>query len=57
MHVFITGGTRGHRPAVRHRLGAIFATDQPSSSTITRNQLEWEPTHPSLLADLENIQP
>ena len=55
MHVFITGGTRGHRPAVRHRLGAIFATHQPSSSTITRNQLEWEPG-PSLLADLENIQ-
>ncbi len=38
-------------------LGAIFATDQPWSSTITRNQLGWEPTHPSLLADLENIQP
>jgi nucleoside-diphosphate-sugar epimerase len=38
-------------------LGPIFATDQPSSSTHTRRTLGWEPTHPSLLEDLENIQP
>ncbi|CAN5641148.1 SDR family oxidoreductase [soil metagenome] len=38
-------------------LGQIFATDQPSSSAITRERLGWEPTHPRLLADLENIQP
>lgn len=38
-------------------LGPTFATDQPSSSTITRHELGWEPTHPRLLADLENIQP
>jgi len=38
-------------------LGSIFATNQPSSSTHTRKMLGWEPTHPSLLADLENIQP
>ncbi|MBM2614645.1 SDR family oxidoreductase [Actinoplanes sp. LDG1-06] len=38
-------------------LGPIFATDQPSTSTFTRRQLGWEPTHPSLLADLENIKP
>lgn len=38
-------------------LGAIFATDQPSSSAITREKLGWMPTHPSLLDDLENIQP
>jgi nucleoside-diphosphate-sugar epimerase len=38
-------------------LGPIFATDQPSSSTHTRQALGWEPKHPSLLADLENIQP
>jgi nucleoside-diphosphate-sugar epimerase len=37
-------------------LGPIFATDQPSSSTHTRTTLGWEPTHPSLLQDLENIQ-
>jgi nucleoside-diphosphate-sugar epimerase len=37
-------------------LGPIFATDQPSSSTHTRKTLGWEPTHPSLLGDLENIQ-
>ena len=38
-------------------LGPIFATDQPSSSTDTRQILGWEPTHPSPLEDLENIQP
>ncbi len=38
-------------------LGPIFATDQPSSSTTTRHELGWQPTHPKLLADLENIQP
>jgi nucleoside-diphosphate-sugar epimerase len=38
-------------------LGPIFATDQPSSSTHTRKALGWEPSHPSLLEDLENIQP
>ncbi|MFE5162399.1 SDR family oxidoreductase [Streptomyces sp. NPDC056697] len=38
-------------------LGPIFATDQPSSSTHTRQELGWEPKHPSLLEDLENIQP
>jgi nucleoside-diphosphate-sugar epimerase len=38
-------------------LGPIFATDQPSSSVLTRQALGWEPRYPSLLADLENIQP
>ncbi|MEV6844914.1 SDR family oxidoreductase [Actinoplanes sp. NPDC051411] len=38
-------------------LGPIFATDQPSSSTHTRQALDWQPKHPALLADLENIQP
>lgn len=37
-------------------LGAIFAMDQPSSSTVTRVALGWTPTHQSLLADLKNIQ-
>ncbi|WP_250037723.1 SDR family oxidoreductase [Paractinoplanes maris] len=36
-------------------LGAIFATDQPSSSAHTRDALGWKPTHPRLLEDLENI--
>jgi nucleoside-diphosphate-sugar epimerase len=36
-------------------LGPIFATDQPSSSAYTRATLGWEPTHPGLLEDLENI--
>jgi len=38
-------------------LGPIFATDQPSSSAHTRQVLGWQPRHPSLLEDLENIQP
>jgi len=38
-------------------LGAIFAMDQPSSSAHTRESLGWEPTHPSLLDDLEDIRP
>jgi nucleoside-diphosphate-sugar epimerase len=38
-------------------LGPIFATDQPSSSAHTREALSWEPKHPSLLEDLENLQP
>jgi nucleoside-diphosphate-sugar epimerase len=38
-------------------LGGIFVTDQPSSSAHTRQTLGWEPKHPSLLEDLENIQP
>ena len=38
-------------------LGPLFATDQPSSSNHTRKALGWEPTHLSLLEDLENIQP
>lgn len=38
-------------------LGTIFATDQPASSEYTRATLGWAPTHPRLLADLENIEP
>jgi len=38
-------------------LGPIFTTDQPSSSTHTRQALGWQPTRPSLLEDLEHIQP
>ena len=38
-------------------LGPIFAADQPSSSAHTQEALGWQPRHPSLLADLENLQP
>lgn len=34
-------------------LGMIFGVDQPASSAWTRETYDWEPTHPSLLADLE----
>jgi nucleoside-diphosphate-sugar epimerase len=38
-------------------LGAIFALDQPASSAHTREALGWEPAHPSLLEDLELVEP
>jgi nucleoside-diphosphate-sugar epimerase len=38
-------------------LGPIFATDQPSSSAYTQQELGWLPKYPSLLEDLENVQP
>lgn len=37
--------------------GPIFAMDQPASAARTREALGWQPAHPSLLDDLENIQP
>jgi nucleoside-diphosphate-sugar epimerase len=37
-------------------LGVIFEADQPASSAYTRATLGWEPKHPNLLEDLENIQ-
>ncbi|MFG2722303.1 SDR family oxidoreductase [Streptomyces sp. NPDC048416] len=37
--------------------GPIFAMDQPASSAHTRDALGWQPTHSSLLEDLETIQP
>lgn len=37
--------------------GPIFVMDQPASSAHTRAVLGWQPRHPSLLEDLENIQP
>ena len=36
--------------------GSIFAMDQPASSAHTRETLDWHPTHPGLLDDLENIE-
>ena len=36
-------------------VGVIFAMDQPSSSAWTRERLGWQPAHPKLLPDLENL--
>lgn len=38
-------------------LGSLFAIDQPASSAHTREVLGWQPRSPTLLDDLENIQP
>ncbi len=38
-------------------LAPIFLADQPSSSAHTQELLGWSPQHPSLLDDLENLQP
>ncbi|MDA0182358.1 SDR family oxidoreductase [Solirubrobacter phytolaccae] len=34
-------------------LGSFFAADVPASSAITRERFGWEPTHPTLLEDLD----
>ncbi|MFD1312119.1 SDR family oxidoreductase [Streptomyces kaempferi] len=33
-------------------IGRLFALDMPSSSALTRKRFDWEPAHPSLIADL-----
>jgi nucleoside-diphosphate-sugar epimerase len=33
-------------------IGRLFAIDMPSSSALTRKRFGWEPTYPSLIADL-----
>ena len=35
--------------------GPVFALDQPATSARTRRELGWSPSHPGLLADLENL--
>ncbi|MFE2375068.1 SDR family oxidoreductase [Streptomyces sp. NPDC059398] len=37
--------------------GPVFAMDQPATSAHTRDALGWQPVHPGLIEDLENIQP
>jgi hypothetical protein len=34
-------------------LGGFWAFDGPASARITRDLLGWQPTHPGLVADLE----
>jgi nucleoside-diphosphate-sugar epimerase len=33
-------------------IGRVFALDMPSSSALTRERFDWEPTHQSMMADL-----
>jgi nucleoside-diphosphate-sugar epimerase len=34
-------------------IGGVFAMDIAASSTLTQSQLDWHPSHPDLIADLE----
>jgi serine/threonine protein kinase len=34
-------------------LGALLGIDAPTSNTLTRELLNWHPTHPGLLEDLD----
>jgi hypothetical protein len=34
-------------------IGAFFAVGAPASSALTQERLGWKPTHPGLIADLE----
>ena len=45
--------TADHFGAMGHR----FSMNQPSSSAHARATLDWQPSHPSLLRELEHIQP
>ncbi|QIG43854.1 SDR family oxidoreductase [Nocardioides anomalus] len=38
-------------------IGEVFAMDQPATAAHTRAALGWAPTHPTLLEDLELLQP
>jgi hypothetical protein len=35
-------------------LGALVSADNPTSSALTRQRLGWQPTHPGLIADLND---
>jgi nucleoside-diphosphate-sugar epimerase len=35
-------------------LGMFAAADNPASSALTRQRMGWEPTHPGLIADVDN---
>ena len=36
-------------------LGQVFVVDQPASGRLTQERFDWHPTHPGLLADLEEF--
>lgn len=38
-------------------LAPIVAIDNPTSSALTRERLGWQPTHPSLIADIRHTYP
>jgi hypothetical protein len=41
------------RQLQRDLLAGLLALDSPASSALTREQLGWQPTHPTLLEDLD----
>jgi nucleoside-diphosphate-sugar epimerase len=54
-HLAVPVVSVGIERAIEHFgwLGGFFALDVPASSALTRTRLGWEPTHPGLIADLE----
>jgi hypothetical protein len=34
-------------------MGTVVSVDNPASSARTRERLQWQPVHPSLISDLE----
>jgi len=44
-------------PEVFGPFGAVFSADQPATSAHTRAVLGWQPRHPGLLEDLEQLRP
>jgi nucleoside-diphosphate-sugar epimerase len=54
-HLDVPAGSISTEAADEHFgvLSHLLALDSPASSTVTRELLGWQPTHPGLIADLE----
>jgi nucleoside-diphosphate-sugar epimerase len=54
-HLDVTVASVAPEAAAEHFgfLGALLGFDAPTSNTMTRELLDWHPTHPGLLEDLD----
>ena len=53
LNVAVTGIAPEEAPGHFDWLGVFVAVDVPASSVLTQKQLDWHPTQPALIADLE----
>lgn len=53
----VAGGSKTVPEETFGPFAPTVAADQPAYSACARELLGWQPTHPSLLEDLEKIQP